>query len=252
MTVSEATGDAVPGFELNTDERDLIRSLIIADPQLVLADDQVIRSLIGEQEGQGRQVVDLRDRLVERLETRLGRLVQANRSMIAAAYENVAGTQQVHRALLGLMDEDDLAGFLRRLTREVPRILDIAELRLCIEADVDETAPAEGLGEGLGERVLAMPEGTVEAYFLLDGQSTAPEIALRATGPEAELVFGPMSPVRSEALMRLDLMGAPAMLACGAEEPDRFSADQGTDLLGFFGGAVQRLLVHHLKPEAGA
>ena len=250
MTVSEATGDAVPGFELNTDERDLIRSLIIADPQLVLADDQVIRSLIGEQEGQGRQVVDLRDRLVERLETRLGRLVQANRSMIAAAYENVAGTQQVHRALLALIEAESLAAFLRRLTQDAPRILDIAEARLCLEADVDEAEPADGLGEGLHGRVLALPEGTVEGYMALGGDRAGPEIVLREAGPEAELIFGEMARIRSEALMRLDVLGAAGMLAFGAAEDERFAPDQGTDLLAFFGAAVQRLLAQRLADGA--
>ncbi|MEL6478605.1 MAG: hypothetical protein AAFR17_14845, partial [Pseudomonadota bacterium] len=124
--------------ELESDERDLIRSLILGDPRLVLDDDQVMRALIGAGAQGARNVVDLRDRLVERMEERLKKLLQANRSVIAAAYENVATTNQVHRAVLALIEPDKLAEFLRRLTHDVPVMLGVEEARLCIEADVDE------------------------------------------------------------------------------------------------------------------
>ncbi len=235
------------GFELNTDERDLIRSLIVADPELVLADDQVMRALIGEgEEHADRQVIDLRDRLVARLEMRLKRLVQANRSVIAAAYENVAGTRQLHRAVVALIGETGLAGFLRCLTIEVPRMLGVEEARLCLEADVDEAQAMEGLGRGLEGRVLALPYGTVEDYLTLDGGFAPEGVALRLASSEAELIFGPMTSVRSEAMMRLDLEGAAGLVVFGAADPDRFGPDQGTELLTFFGRVVERLLMQRL------
>ncbi len=235
------------GIALNTDERDLIRSLIVADPELVLGDDQVMRALIAEDgNGQARQVVDLRDRLVERLEGRLKRLVQANRSVIAAAYENVSGTRQLHRAVLALHDAPDLGAFLRCLTTEVPVLLGVEEARVCLEADVDEARPADGLGPGLEGRVLALPEGTVEAYLMLDGEPAADGVVLREASGEAELIFGAMTSVRSEAMMRLDLEGAAGLVVFGASDPDRFGPDQGVDLLVFFGAIVGRLLLGHL------
>lgn len=260
--------DAVgsPGVALDAEERDLIRSLILADPSLVLGDEEVIRALIGEEAGHGRQVVDLRDRLVQRLEGRLDRLMRQNRSMVAAAYETIAGTRQVHRALLALLGTEGLGALLVCLTRDVPRILDIAEIRLCVEADVEETAPAEGLApahaERLAGRVLAMPAGTPEAYLALDGLSgeassgggaerdPPPRIVLREAGAEAELLFGPGHAVASEALFALDLDGAAGLLAFGAAEPDRFQPDQGTELIAFFGAAVERLLLERLHADA--
>lgn len=249
MSEASDIGPARAAFSINEDERDLIRSLIIADPALVLGDDQVMRALIGDTGAGGRQVVDLRDRLVERLEARLGRLVQANRSMIAAAYENVAGTQQVHRAIIELMDEPDLGGFLRRLTQDVPRMMDISEARLCIEADVDGTEPAKGLGSGLEGRVLALPEGMVEAYLALDGHGEARDIVLREAEPEAEMIFGRLSQIGSEAIIRMELTGAPAILVFGAADLERFGPDQGTDLLAFFGRVVARMLERQLEEE---
>ncbi|MEM1345690.1 MAG: DUF484 family protein [Pseudomonadota bacterium] len=243
------------GFALNTDERDLIRSLIVADPALVLDDDQVMRALIGEEAEEGARVVDLRDRLVQRLEARLRSLVAANRSMIAAAYENVAGTRALHRAVIALSGTVTLEDFLRCLTREVPEILAIEEARLCLEADVDRPYPAEGLGQGLEGRVLALPEGSVDDYLRLDAMLTEgdpeapPEetVVVRTAGIEAELIFGPETAVRSEAMVRLDVAGAVGLVVFGAADPERFGADQGTDLLHFFGAVTERLLSQRLQ-----
>ena len=50
--------------------------------------------------------------------------------------------------------------------------------------------------------------------------------------------------VRSEALLRLDLGTGSigGLLALGAVDPNRFHPEQGTDLLTFFGGVLERSL----------
>ena len=235
------------GFALNTDERDLIRSLVVADPSLVLDDMQVMRALIGETAPEGRRVVDLRDRLVERLEGRLERLVSANRSMIAAAYENVSGTRQLHAAVVALVGAETLGALLHRLTHDVPGMLGVADARLCLEAEVGAIAPAVGLGTG--GRVLAVPEGMVAEYLTLDLGGAPERVVLREASAEAELLFGATTPVRSEALVRLDILGAAGLMAFGSEELERFAPDQGTDLLEFFGDVLERLLAQRLEAD---
>lgn len=234
---------------LSAEDRELVRSLILADPSLVLDDDSVMQRLVGERNGE-RQVIDLRDRLVERLEQRLDKLTTQQRSIIAAAYENVAGTNQVHRAVLALLEPSELPAFLKRLTVDVPAMLGLEEARLCLESDVTETGPAEGFGLSLHGRVMAMPEGMVDGYLALDG-SNAEQIMLREAGAEAELIFGEANPVQSEALMRLDIAGAPAMLAFGSSDPKKFDPAHGTDLLTFLAGVVERLLTQRLSDPDG-
>ena len=236
-------------LRLSADDRDLIRSLIIAEPALVLDDDQVMQRLVGETNGE-RKVVDLRDRLVERLERRLEKLVMTHRSVIAAAYENVAGTNQMHRAVLALIEPPDLSAFLQRLTGDVPAMMGIEEARLCLEADVTETGPAEGFGAGLEGRVIALPEGTVQDYLMLSGDLDK-AVVLRPAGEEAELIFGEANPVQSEACMRLDIAGGVGMFIFGSSDPRKFDASYGTDLLNFFAGVVERLLLQHLSASAG-
>ena len=243
-------GDAP--VRLDAEERELIRSLILADPDLILGDDMVMRALIGASGRGARNIVDLRDKLVERLEQRLRKLMHANRSVIAAAYENVAGTRQLHRAILALLDAPDHATFLARLVAEVPRTVGVDEGRLCLEAEVTEIVPAEDLAPGLGGRVLLFPPGTVAQYMALgsEGDETA-GVVLRPVTEAAELVFGPLSTVRSEALVRLAFGDRIGLFAFGDSEPDRFTPDQGTDLLSFFGGVVERLLARHLRGPGG-
>ncbi|MEM1162421.1 MAG: DUF484 family protein [Pseudomonadota bacterium] len=235
---------------LSDADRDLIRSLIVAEPALVLDDDDVMRRLVGEEQGD-RKVVDLRDRLVERLERRLEKLALTHRTVIAAAYENVSGTAQLHRAVLALIEPPDLAAFLQRLIGDVPLTMGVEEARLCLETDVTETGPATGFGLENDARVLALPEGTVSDYMSLDGRMSEP-VVLREAGAEAELIFGEANPVQSEACMRLELGGATAMLVFGSSDPRKFDAAHGVDLLVFFGGVVERLLVQHLAGAGGA
>ena len=109
-----------------------------------------MRALLqADRSAQGRNVVDLRGVLVDRLEERLDRLEDTHREVLAAAYENVAGMNQVHRACLALLEPADFAGFLQVLTRDVAPILGVEVIRLGLEA------PAAAPGAGLG------PDGAV-------------------------------------------------------------------------------------------
>ena len=60
-----------------------------------------------KEEAMGGNIVDIRGIAMERLEHRLDRLEDTHRSVIAAAYENLAGTNQIHRAILRMMDPLD-------------------------------------------------------------------------------------------------------------------------------------------------
>lgn len=66
---------------------------------------------------------------------------------------------------------------------------------------------------------------------------------LRRVAPATAALHG--APVASEALIPLDLGPSrmPALLLMGSDEPGRFSAAQGTDLLRFFGQAFRLVLM---------
>ncbi|MEM7499496.1 MAG: DUF484 family protein [Pseudomonadota bacterium] len=245
---------------LADEERDLVRSLVMADPELVLGDDRVMRALIGATlpgaapgatPVPSRKVVDLRDKLVERLEARLSRLVHTNRSVIAAAYENVASTGALHAAVMDLMAADDLPAFAAALSDALPARVSIEAARLCIEGDVTAVTPATGLGPA-GVTLLFLPRGTVEHYLGIEGRPSEAGIVLREAPAEAEALF-PREHIASEALLPLKLGAETGLLALGSADPERFSPDQGTELLRFLATVVSRIATSHLAAfEAAA
>lgn len=239
MSMTEDIATAPPSDEA-------IRSRILAEPALVLEDQEVMRALLkADRRTAGRNVVDLRGVLVERLEDRLDRLEDTHREVLAAAYENVAGTNQVHRACLALLDAGDFAAFLTALTRDIPATLGVDLIRLALEAPAAE--PGAGLGpEGrLRDTVVALPEGGADAYVTQGRGVGARAVTLRRLAKASPDIYGEHAGrVASEAVLRLELgpgkLGG--LLAFGSFEPARFDADQGTDLIGFFGGVFERSL----------
>ena len=103
---------------------DALREAIISQPDVILDDTDVMQALIAANEkAMGGNIVDLRGIAMERLETRLDRLEDTHRSVIAAAYDNLAGTNQIHRAILRMLDPIEFEPFLRDLAGEVADIL---------------------------------------------------------------------------------------------------------------------------------
>ena len=103
---------------------DDVRSRIMSDPAALLEDKDIMRALVAANEKtMGGNIVDLRGIAMERLEARLDRLEDTHRNVIAAAYENLAGTNQINRAILRMMDATQFEPFLRELRGEVSDIL---------------------------------------------------------------------------------------------------------------------------------
>ncbi|GAB4265345.1 MAG: DUF484 family protein [Pararhodobacter sp.] len=233
---------AVSGPAQEPGTQDDWRKRVLADPGLVLDDPEVMRVLVlASERAMGGNVVDLRGMAMERLESRLERLEDTHRAVIAAAYENLSSTNQVHRALLTLLDADRFEGFVLGLGGEVADILRVDCVRLVLESP-------DGQGGGLGslDRVLKVaPKGFVERYMSAGRPSPARPIVLRQGIPPEGSPYGDAgADLRSEALMRLDLGKGrlPGLLAMGSEDPHRFKPGQGTDLLTFFTGVFERVL----------
>ncbi|MGD9919652.1 MAG: DUF484 family protein [Paenirhodobacter sp.] len=220
-----------------------LREKIISDPDMILEDRDLMRALIAANErAMGANIVDLRGVAMERLERRLDRLEDTHRSVIAAAYENLAGTNQIHRAVLRMLDPVDFEGFLANLSGEVAEILRVDCVRLVLETLHNEEDPAL---RRLGDVLCVAEPGFIHEYMrgARGGQQRA--VVLRQTLPQSEAIYGEAASwIRSEALMRLDLGEGrlPGMLVMGAEDPHQFKPSQGTDLLGFFASVFERAM----------
>lgn len=209
-----------------------LRDKVLANPALVLDDDEVMQALVAAHDAAlGSNVVDLRQIAIDRLEMRLAQLNDTHRSVIAAAYDNVAGTNMVHRAVLLLVGCASLAEFCTALAGPMSDMLRIDTVRLVIETEDPGALVCDG--------VLAVRPGFVADYM----GAARRNVVLRATTATA-LVVHDGAPVASEALMRLDLgaEGGVAMLSLGANDPEQFQPGQGTDLLAFLAGVTGQLL----------
>lgn len=225
-------------------EQDL-RDRLLAEPELLLEDRDVMAALIAANErAMGANIVDLRGIAMERLENRLDRLEDTHRSVIAAAYENLAGTNQVHRAILQMLDPLEFEDFLKILATEVAGTLRVDCVRLVLESVQPEDSPA--LLRKLGDVLYVAEPGFIGDY--LSGGRNVPlrPVVLRQVMPaEGSGIYGDRAAwIRSEALMRLDFGAGrlPGMLVLGAEDPHQFKPTHGTDLLAFFAGVFERTM----------
>ena len=218
-----------------------LREKLIADPEVILEDHDLMRALVGAKEARmGTNVVDLRGIAMDRLEARLDRLEDTHRSVIAAAYENLAGTNQVHRAILRMLDPTGFEDFLRNLDGEVADILGVNSIRLVLESAQGENDPAV---KRLGDVLSVAKPGFIEGYLTLGKRNNLRQVTLRQIQPETDVIYGEAAGwIRSEAALKLDFGDGrlPGMLVMGSEDPHHFKPSQGTDLLAFFTGVFER------------
>ena len=219
-----------------------LREAIISQPGVILDDQEVMSALIAANEKiMGANIVDLRGMAMDRLETRLDKLEDTHRSVIAAAYENLAGTNQIHRAILSLLDPKDFESFLRDLAGDVSEILRVDAIKLVLESDQNAQDPALARVDD----VLSMArEGFVESYLLQGRDTAARQVTLRQIRDGAEIYGEKSDWIRSEACLMLDLGAGrqPGLLLLGSEDPHMFGPQQGTDLLIFFAGVFERIM----------
>jgi len=222
---------------------DDVREQIIAQPEVILEDHDVMRALIAANErAMGANIVDLRGIAMERLESRLDRLEETHRSVIAAAYENLAGMNIIHRAVLRMLDPADFELFMKNLGGEVAQILRVDCVRLVLESSVDGESTAV---KKLGQVLVVAEAGFVETYMGRGRETAGRPVALRQVQEQDGRIYGDSGYwIRSEACIRLDLGPGrlPGMLVMGAEDPHQFKPGQGTDLLAFFGGVFERAM----------
>lgn len=217
------------------------RDRLLADPGMILGDRDLMRALVGARDGDlGGNVIDIRGRAMEALETRLERLESQHQSVIAAAFDNQSGTAVVHRAVVGLLESADLAELAGSLQADIAPLLRVETLRLVIEAD-------PGIPRLPPEAVI-VPEGAI-GRLVAAGRRTprGDDIVLRPASPVTQMMHG--RPVASEALLPVDL-GARrprAMLLMGSTDKGRFAPAQGTDLLRFLAQVFRLVLMARLR-----
>jgi len=158
-----------------------IKNTILRDPRIILEDRAVIQALIEANGAQGRN----------------------HRDVIAAAYENLAGTNQIHRAALSILEPTTFNGFIEAYATELPGILSIETVTLCLEGkDTRAGAPLGPVGD-LNQSVIGLPLNGAATYFGTNFAATGQRVMLREAPRTSTIIYG-REDIGSEALIRLD------------------------------------------------
>ncbi|MCI4660576.1 MAG: DUF484 family protein [Neomegalonema sp.] len=224
-----------------------VREFISKNPDFVLNDAEMMRALLSCGQKEGRNVVDLRGAVISRLEERLGRLAEAHRDMIEAAWDNITGMEQVHRAALEAIDAQTFERFCEIVTEDFTELLNVDWVRFCLSS-------AHELAVGDSAFVIL----SVEQMAALMARHRTPGQPQRVLlhghlGSDAGLgtsiadpaIYGADAPlVGSEAVIRLDFGRhlPPGLLVFGAQDPERFHEEQGSELLSFLGAILERAM----------
>ena len=220
-----------------------LRDAIMARPDALLDDTELMKVLIATNDrAMGSNIVDLRGIAMERMERRLTRLEDTHRSVIAAAYENLASTNQVHRAILRMLDPLEFEDFLLDLGGDVAKVLRVDVIRLTLESAQKD---GEKNFSQLAHVLKIAKQGFVDSY-LTEGRATqVRQVTLRQLRIGDSILYEDKAAwIRSEACLKLDFGpgNLPGLLVMGSEDPHQFTPDQGTDLLAFFAGNFERAM----------
>ncbi|MEM1361366.1 MAG: DUF484 family protein [Pseudomonadota bacterium] len=220
-----------------------LRKRILSDPKLVLDDPEIMEALASAQTSeQGKNIVDMRSLAMNRMEERLDHLEEAHQTVIAAAYDGVSVTRQVHRAILTMIAPLEFKDFLNGMNKEVADCLRAKAIRLVLETQADDTLGP--LSEQCDVISLVGP-GYTTAYRG-GGRKSRPAAAMLRTVPEGalEVYRSAASDIRSEAILAIDLGTdrLPGMLVIGSTNADQYRTGDATDLLEVFGALFERVL----------
>ncbi len=223
-----------------------VRAEILSNPKAFLEDHDIMRALISaDRQKQASNVIDLRSIAMDRMEERLNKLEDTHRNVIAAAYDNVSSMNQIHRAVLALLEPDDFNGFLRYIEHDLAPTLGLEATCLCLESQAVSSGQGPSLSREFGAGVTFMAIGEIEDYITHGRNMNSRPVTMRAVKLDGTFLFADSAgPVRSEALLKLDLGtgNLPGLLVLGSKNPDQFAPAQGSDLLLFLGSFFSRLM----------
>ncbi|MDB5397125.1 MAG: hypothetical protein JWM91_4631 [Rhodospirillales bacterium] len=223
--------DAIPPADATTEAA--IAAYLSAYPDFVQRHPALLHTLIPPAVDRGNGVVDFQRYMVARLQGDVDQLNLENSALIHTARANAHSQSRIHSAVLALIEARSLGQLLEILTGDLMDILDVDVIAMVVESNgldlphvaasgiriVEPGAVADWLGRG--------------DVLLQSGIAGDPAIY----GPGAGLV-------QSEALMKLTISSRTpvGLVAFGSRAPEMFQDGQGTELIAFLGGVIERLL----------
>ncbi|MCP1336692.1 DUF484 family protein [Futiania mangrovi] len=202
-----------------------VRSFLEANPGFLARNLDLVVGAAKQaaEDAAGPAAVSFQSALIDRLRSQLDWMKAERAELVRTAAENARGREMVDRAVLAMIEAQGFHDLLQTLTETVPGLLGIDSIGLVVEGGEPERAHDTRLS-------VAAP-GTIAELM----GSEAPD--------GVRLVAGTGEPGGSQAIVRLALGGgAPAAaMLLWSRDPERFAPGQGTALLKFLGGVMERI-----------
>lgn len=221
-----------------------VRAELLADPSIILNDQELMDSLLAATDIKlGSNVVDLRHVAMNRLSDKLGELEGTHQSVVAAAYQNLLGTKQIHQAVIQLLGKKSLEEFVMSLKSELLKTLSVDCIYILLEkpdGSIDSLIPTN-----YAPSIQTVMPGFVKTYITQGGLTELSKVKLRkATSVTNQLFENASVKIESEACVQLNLDENQiiGMITFGSSDADFFEPGQGIDLLKFFASACEKML----------
>lgn len=185
------------------------------------------------------KVVDFQSEALLRLRTRVAVLGEANNDLLAFARGHSGAVQQIHAAVLAALDATSFEHLVHVVTQDWTQILRVDAVGLGLMTG------SQGIRAG-GQGLQFVDSEQVELWCHL-----LPVGQVR-TVSHGSPVFGPAAPlIRAEALIALKPTPPlpTGILALGSREVHAFGDHHGTELLGFLGEVVSRMIARWMLIE---
>lgn len=218
---------------------DDVRNWLIDHPDFLTQNADLLTTVIPPERISGDGVVDMQSFLVSRLQKEVTYLTALQDDFVEAARNNMHTQDMVHASIQAVLGASSLAHFVHILTQDLPELLEIDVITLCVE-----------------DGPIPLPDMTGLQRLKPGSIDRAPwrghAILLRPEAPKSKAIFGPAKElVHSDALIKLDVpsLHARAMVAFGSRQDGHFREDQATDLLRFLAIVIQSCLQMWLEQK---
>ena len=223
--------EAVPPADATTEAA--ITAYLTAHPDFVQRHPSLLHTLIPPQVDRGKGVVDFQRYMVARLQSDLDRLTLENTALIHTARGNAHSQSRIHSAALALIEARSMGQFLEILTGDLMDILDVDVIAMVVESNGVDLPHVAASG------IRIVEPGAVSDWL---GRA---DVRLQSAIAGDPAIYGPGAGlVQSEALMRLTISSRTpeGLVAFGSRDAEMFHDGQGTELIAFLGGVIERQL----------
>ena len=218
-----------------------IKKKVLTNPKIILEDIEVMKVLIEANENEfGENIVDLRSVAMKQLENQIQKAETTNKSIVAAAYENISSYELIHKAVLNILEAKNFSELELQFSRNVQSALKISHIHIMIENYNVESPTFKS-----NKYISVVSPGEVSNYINSCNKNHNKDIVMRSVlDPDTRIYGEKSSIIKSEAVITLDLgeKKLPASLIMGSTNVNQFEPRHRTELLSFFGAVVERVI----------